>query len=98
MQWHKVGGVCIVFVSSFIYYSRNANWFKSWVVKTSSVAAVLCVITAAHLGSVLTHGENFLLAPVNPNENKPVPFNEAVVFKDVIKPVLNQKCVTCHNE
>ena len=98
IQWHKVGGVCIVFVCSFIYYSRNASWFKTWVVKISSVVAVVCIVAAAHLGSVLTHGENFLLAPMNPGEAEAVPFQEAVVFKDVIKPILLQKCVGCHNQ
>jgi hypothetical protein len=67
------------------------------VVKVSSVAAVDCIVTAAHLGSVLTHGENFLLAPMNADEESTVPFQQAVVFKDVIRPVLAQKCISCHN-
>ena len=98
MQWHKLGGVSIVWVSSFIYYSRDASWFRSWAVKVSCVVAVFCIIAASHLGSVLTHGENFLLAPVTADEGKPVPFNEALVFKDVVKPIFIQKCVSCHNE
>jgi uncharacterized membrane protein len=98
IQWHKIGGVSIVFVCSFIYYSRDSAWFKSWVAKLSTVVAVVCLITAAHLGATLTHGENFLLAPVNPDEDKPVPIHEALVFKDVIRPVLAQKCISCHNE
>jgi uncharacterized membrane protein len=98
MQWHKVGGVSIVFISSFIYYSRDASWFRSWAVKLSCILAVICIIAASHLGSILTHGENFLLAPVTADEGKPVPFNEALVFRDVIKPIFVQKCVSCHNE
>jgi uncharacterized membrane protein len=98
MQWHKVGGVSIVLVSSFIYYSRDAPWFKSWVLKTSCVLAVLCIIVASHLGSVLTHGENFVLAPVSGNDNKVVAFSEALVFRDVVRPIFIQKCVGCHNE
>ena len=98
IEWHKMGGVSIVFVCSFIYYSRDASWFRSWVVKVSSVVAVVCVITAAHLGSVLTHGENFLLAPMNPEEETAVPFQQAMVFKDAIRPVLAQRCISCHNE
>ncbi|HYJ38893.1 MAG TPA: DUF2231 domain-containing protein, partial [Chitinophagaceae bacterium] len=50
IQWHKVGGVSIVFVCSFIYYLRDASWFRSWVVKISSIVAVVCLVTAAHLG------------------------------------------------
>ena len=98
IQWHRLGGVCIVFVCSFIYYSRDASWFRTWLVKISSVMAVVCIIIAAHLGSVLTHGENFLLAPVKSDENKPVSFQEALVFRDLIKPVLADKCMGCHNE
>ena len=98
LEWHMIGGVSIVFVCSFIYYSRHSSWFRSWVVKVSCVAAMFCVITAAHLGSVLTHGENFLLAPMNPEDEEAVPFQQAVVFKDVIRPVLAQKCISCHNE
>ena len=98
MQWHKIGGVSIVLVSSFVYYSRDAAWFRSWVLKTSCVAAVLCIIVASHLGSILTHGENFLLAPVSGDGNKAVPFSEALVFRDVVRPIFIQKCVACHNE
>jgi uncharacterized membrane protein len=98
IQWHKIGGVCIVFISSLIYYSREATWFRTWLVKSTSVLAILSIVIAAHLGSVLTHGENFVLAPVNGADKKPVAFEEALVFDDLVKPILAEKCGGCHNQ
>lgn len=59
-----------------------------------------------HLGGALTHGEDFLsqpllsmfgFAPVKEVRKPIININEALVYKDIIEPVLEQKCVQCHN-
>lgn len=67
---------------------------------------------AGHYGGSLTHGEAYLTehlpAPVKElvgvpasfakkERKKPENINEAVVFEDVILPILEKKCVQCHN-
>ena len=53
---------------------------------------------AGHQGANITHGEGFLTAPFKPkNEVAQVKIEDAVVFNDMVKPILEQKCVACHN-
>ena len=65
-----------------------------------------------HLGGNITHGEDYLVEPL-PNsiksalgfetfEEKTIVLDEehwetALLYEDVIKPILNNKCVSCHN-
>lgn len=65
-----------------------------------------------HLGGAITHGEDYLIEPL-PNtmksalgfetfEEKEIVLNEAtwedaLIYEEVIKPILNGKCVSCHN-
>lgn len=65
---------------------------------------------AGHYGGSLTHGENYLteympaplkqlagISDVTKKRVKPTDMKEAVVFEDVILPILEKKCVSCHN-
>ncbi len=97
LQWHKWLGVSVVFISSIIYWCRNAAWYSPAIARSGAVATVLCLIIAGHYGADITHGENFILAPVWHPEKKLVPINKALVFRDVIEPVFENKCVSCHN-
>lgn len=65
-----------------------------------------------HQGGNITHGEDYLVEPL-PNaiksalgfetfEEKEIAltdenWEEAILYEDVIKPILNNKCVSCHN-
>jgi uncharacterized membrane protein len=96
--WHKWTGAGIFFTASFIYWIRNSSWYKAPVAKISSVLVVFVLILTGHYGASLTHGENFIFEPINAQrEVAVVPLEKAVVFNDVIKPILEQKCVSCHN-
>lgn len=96
LQWHKWTGVSIVFISSIIYWSRNSLWYKAPVAKIGAVITILCLILTGHYGATLTHGDNFVLAAVMPEKER-VPVDKAVVFDDVIMPIFNEKCLSCHN-
>ncbi|MDQ6481892.1 c-type cytochrome domain-containing protein [Dyadobacter sp. LHD-138] len=96
--WHKWTGAGIFFIASFIYWIRNSSWYKAPVAKISSVLVVVALILTGHYGASLTHGENFVFEPIDAQrEMAMVPLEKAIVFNDVIKPVLEQKCVSCHN-
>src|ERR1700730_6224356 len=56
LQWHKFGGVSVVFFASLVYWYRNATWFKPGAMKVATVLTFFCIVTAAHFGSVITHG------------------------------------------
>lgn len=73
---------------------------------------ILTLTLAGHYGGSLTHGENYLTEhlpqpiksmtgiaqTVKKERKKPENINEAVVFEDVILPILEKKCQQCHND
>jgi len=98
LLWHKWTGACTFFLASIIYWIRNASWYKPLVVRAGGVVIVVALIITGHYGASLSHGENFILQPVTAdNENRIVPIEQAIVFDDVIKPILRKKCSGCHN-
>jgi hypothetical protein len=58
-------------------------------------------VVAGHLGAEVTHGEGFLTEPVRKHwQARAVQIDHpdsAVIFRDVIQPILNEKCLNCHN-
>lgn len=97
LQWHKWVGVSIVFVSTIIYWSRTAGWYNATIARCGAGLVVVCIIVTGHFGADLTHGENFILAPVWHPEKEKVSISKALVFQDVIEPVFESKCTSCHN-
>jgi uncharacterized membrane protein len=97
VQWHKWFGVCIVFISSAIYWARSNFWYNPPMARSGSVVMLLFLLLAGHYGSNITHGENFILAPVMKNTRQLVPIDQALVYRDVIQPIFENKCIACHN-
>jgi uncharacterized membrane protein len=96
LLYHKWFGVSTVFLSSLLFKLRDFAWYKETMAKSGSVSLALILIVAGHFGSVLTHGDNFVLEPIT----KPalVPLDQAKVYDHVIQPIFNEKCVSCHND
>jgi hypothetical protein len=76
------------------------------------VLAVFCTMGAGHYGGALTHGSDYLtqympqplrtiagLPPRRkPVQSKPITnLPEAVVYRDIIHPIVEARCVNCHN-
>lgn len=76
------------------------------------VGTMVLLLFTGHLGGSMTHGEDYLTANTPQpfkrwlgittkeakSERKPITdINEALIYKDVIEPVLETKCWTCHN-
>ncbi|WP_018615588.1 FN3 associated domain-containing protein [Segetibacter koreensis] len=95
LQWHKWAGVSIA-VISYLFYSFHHFFSKKIIGRPFTLIASLCIVVAGHFGASLTHGENYLLAPVNTEEKKAVSIDEAIVFSDVVKPIFEKKCFSCH--
>jgi len=97
LQLHKWFGVSVVFVSSIIVWGRNTTWYNVKIVRSAAAVSIIGLVAAGHFGADLTHGANFVLEPVwHPAANK-VPVDKALVFRDVIQPVFESKCTSCHN-
>lgn len=95
LAWHKWSGIAIVWLSSLLYWYR---YVRKSVMVTGSFLTLISLAVAGHFGANLTHGSDFLLAPVTPaNTRVLVPIEQAVIFEHLVKPILEQKCMSCHN-
>jgi len=97
VQWHKWFGVGIVFISSIIYWLRDKDWYDVRIARSGSVVLVFFLLIGGHFGADITHGDNFILAPVWSNSKPLVPIDQALVFRDVVQPIFENKCIGCHN-
>ena len=94
---HKISGVVLSLFTFFLLIGYK-NVKKGEIVFYSSVVfAMLALLFAGHTGSVLTHGENFVLAPVFSNKEEFTVENSSL-YQVAVMPVLEKKCFSCHNE
>lgn len=66
------------------------------------VGANLLLVYTGHLGGTLTHGEGFLTSWM-PDLRPPAPIEQKaredlLVFEDLVLPVFEQNCQSCHNQ
>lgn len=96
MEWHKWLGVATSLLAAAIAWLKEKA--SRLYFPTLLVGAVVITATG-HLGAGITHGEGFLTEPLRRNrpETPVVSADSAVVFRDVIQPILNEKCAACHN-
>jgi uncharacterized membrane protein len=98
LLWHKWGGVSVSLLMLLWYGLRNSI-AKT---KTGTIAATLVSFTAiiftGHQGAGITHGQNFLMAPLLPEKKQQqVLLEDAEVFTHMVRPILQAKCMSCHN-
>ena len=98
LVWHKWGGVFISFLSLAWYIFRVKMRQIKPVLLTTALAAMVMIIVTGHLGANITHGQDFLFEPVIAEVKKPpVLFEDAEVYADMVQPILQAKCMNCHN-
>ncbi|MEE9361558.1 MAG: FN3 associated domain-containing protein [Cellulophaga sp.] len=61
-----------------------------------SITIILLTITG-HLGGNMTHGEDFLFKNNSAEIVAITDIDKALAYEDIIKPILQNKCVSCHN-
>ncbi|MEO5976074.1 MAG: FN3 associated domain-containing protein [Chryseolinea sp.] len=93
---HRWLGTTVSILSAFILILRKS--YKAYYYGFLAITAV-CLTVAGHIGSEVTHGKGFVMEPVRRQQKRIEIENpdSAVVFRDVIQPILNEKCVSCHN-
>ena len=100
---HQWFGISVAAVSiAMFYYHTKAAAFKTQV--SISILLFVLIIITGHLGGSLTHGSDYLtkswnLSPDTVAQRRPIPnVQEAMVYSDVIQPVLQAKCYSCHGK
>ena len=97
---HKWAGIITAVLCALSYwYSRNEN---QKMVLASTLFLALGIGITGHLGGSITHGEDFLAFGAIAEDEVTGPIysfespEEAEIYNDIIAPLLEAKCVSCH--
>jgi mono/diheme cytochrome c family protein len=100
-QWFGIGVACISIVMYYLHRSSAAASTQTFF----SIVLFFLIIITGHLGGSLTHGSDYLTQSAwnSPEtvsiQRKPIPnVQEAVAYADIIQPLLQTKCYTCHGK
>ncbi len=94
IQYHQWTGISVFWIGSILYWSIDRDFLH--LKKALSISLIFCILITGHLGASLTHGEDFLWSPLASGEVEYVPLEEALAYDHIIKPILEQKCISCH--
>lgn len=95
-QWLGIATALTSVLCYFVYQKKGAMFGILITLLTS------LIMVTGHYGGSLTHGSDYLTASFNKgaSDTKKVIANmdEAVVYADIIEPILATKCYSCHGE
>ena len=108
LQWHKWTGIAVAsmcVVIGLVYWLDLKKLYRLGLFATFAV-----LVWASHYGGSLTHGSDYLTryapeplrrllgGPISPAPARGAPgaLAEKQAFADVIKPVLENNCISCH--
>ncbi|MCK0155835.1 hypothetical protein MWU65_01505 [Cellulophaga sp. F20128] len=110
--WHKWMGVGVLLFIIGCYYStkqgKTTFTYSKW---AFTIIVAISIGITGHLGGNLTHGSTYLLEYA-PNtvrnlaglpdkveaRKKVVVLDSADVFLDIVMPMMNSTCISCHND
>ena len=93
-QWLGIA-TAITSVVCYFVYQKKRTIFGIFITLLTTL-----IMVTGHYGGSLTHGADYLTASFNNSTNNKViaNINEAVVYTDIIEPILATKCYSCHGE
>ena len=96
LVYHKWSGISLAVIAYVLFLFHEKIIQKRVVARSASVISAFVLLITGHLGADLTHGENFLAAPIMTTEKKAIDPAQAMIFADIISPILKDKCGACH--
>ncbi len=106
INWHMWFAIGVLLLSA-ILYTKEANPNVQVNKTVLSLSLLVTIMITGHLGGSLTHGSDYISKPFarlfSADSNavttiKPLPnVQEAIAYNDVIRPILQTKCYSCHN-
>jgi mono/diheme cytochrome c family protein/uncharacterized membrane protein len=106
VSWHMWMAIAVTLVS-LVLYAKEKNPAFAINKKILSAGLFFLLMITGHLGGSLTHGSDYLSRPLQQifsNDTlanatiKPIAnVQEAIAYTDVIAPILQTKCYSCHN-
>jgi len=102
---HKISGIALA-TGTGLLFLLVSDPVKKIITVRRSVFSALCVSIVAlvsytgHQGGRLTHGSEYLSMKVLLEQPrvKPASIEQAMIFEDVVQPILIQRCAPCHRD
>ena len=102
---HKIAGITLAVASGLLFISTTTVVKKLFsiprvIFSSLCVVVLLIMIYTGHQGGSLTHGSDYLSIKLidEPIRKKPISVAEALLFEEVVQPILIQRCGQCHRE
>jgi uncharacterized membrane protein len=102
---HRALGLALALACLVSLLLRSRGWLRGY--RVSLIAALALLGLTGHFGGTLTHGRGFLRAPaplqpvagyaMSRPEAETLPVMQQPVFAGLIQPILQERCVACHN-
>jgi uncharacterized membrane protein len=99
LYWHKWSGVVLTVFVGLWYYFRQYILSKPAILFPLTLLSLLGISFTGHYGANLTHGDGYLLAPLQTDNLVTENLGpDATVYQQLVQPILRGKCLSCHNE
>lgn len=95
---HKWMAISLTAVTIILFFAKNSKQkLLAQLYFPLFIAAHIMLTLAGHWGGSMTHGEDFLTKEVNTKKNSIEDVDKALVYNDIVQPIFDAKCVSCHN-
>lgn len=102
---HKLAGLLLTVLSGLLWLMTTA-WFRRLLVVPRSLFSALSMVSfvvlcyAGHMGASLTHGDDYISLETLwlREREKPTTVADAMIFEDIVQPILEARCVQCHRK
>ena len=100
LQNHKWSGAGVTFLSYVLVLLRKKTFpFFTPPIGEGWVGLLLAIIAiTGHFGAGITHGENYLFEAFQTSKSAPKFSENDAMYQAVIFPILEDKCIACHND
>jgi uncharacterized membrane protein len=99
LNWHLITGIALSLLSWWLLWLSQFGQKQKNVFNISLGLTTIVLLVTGHLGSVLTHGENFVWQPLGGGETLEAVITDSTSLYDAaIEPILRHKCMSCHND
>jgi uncharacterized membrane protein len=105
---HRWGGIAFVGLCFFVWILRYLNFkYSTTFTHLFNLTAMVLITITGHYGGEMTHGQNYLInnlpfvtqeKTTHISEEKRAAVDSLFVFEDLVYPVLEEKCMACHNQ
>ncbi|WP_214227900.1 c-type cytochrome domain-containing protein [Pedobacter sp. B4-66] len=105
LSHHKFSGITLAIICGLLYFSSTSAFRNYLHVGDKLFSALLLGLVvlmsySGHQGASLTHGNDYLTfhTLMQQEREKPATVEQAMLFEDVIEPILQKKCIQCHRD